>query len=189
MFLHSFLQVFTVFLALQLVDAASISSLECGACSLLVTHFELKIAAVDPNKKIEVGSFRVSPTGEQKGLKEIGYARSETHLTEIIEHVCDEAKNYKLVMNTNTGKSVYVHKDVSQHLDGDESAKMRSRLQNACNDFIDANEDELLHFLKSAHEKPVKEFCHKTIGVCSSVDVADLPPVPITLADIPEDEL
>ena len=69
------------------------------ACSLLVTHFELKIAGVDPKKKIEVGSFRVSPTGEQKGLKEIGYARSESHLTEIIEHVCDEAKQYKLVVS------------------------------------------------------------------------------------------
>lgn len=105
------------------------------ACSLLVTHFELKIAAVDPKKKIAVGSFRVSPTGEQKGLKEIAYARSESHLTEIIENVCGEAKNYKLVVNTLTGKSVYTHKD-STHLKGDESAKMRAQLQNAVSFFV-----------------------------------------------------
>ncbi|CAI2348129.1 unnamed protein product [Caenorhabditis sp. 36 PRJEB53466] len=178
-----------------LLVAASVQSLECGACSLLVTHFEMKIAAVDPNKKIEVGSFRVSPTGEQKGLKEIGYARSESHLTEIIEHVCDEAKQYKLVVNTLTGKAVHVHKDAT-YLKGDESPKMRSRLQNACNDFLDANEDELLTFLKTAHEEPVKQFCQLELGVCSAVDVAALPPneptlqdEPLNLSDIPDDEM
>ncbi|PIC42169.1 hypothetical protein B9Z55_009333 [Caenorhabditis nigoni] len=188
------LPIILLLLSIPGFNSASVSSLECGACSLLVTHFELKIAGVDPKKKIEVGSFRVSPTGEQKGLKEIGYARSESHLTEIIEHVCDEAKHYKLVVNTITGKSVYVHKDAT-YLKGDESSKMRSRLQNACNDFIDSHEDELLTFLKTAHEEPVKQFCHLEVGVCSSVDVAALPPneppqdETMDLSDIPDDEL
>uniref|UniRef100_A0A1I7T8K7 DUF3456 domain-containing protein n=1 Tax=Caenorhabditis tropicalis TaxID=1561998 RepID=A0A1I7T8K7_9PELO len=193
--MHLFTLVLVVFSSLSGFNSASVSSLDCGACSLLITHFELKIAAVDPKKKIEVGSFRVSPTGEQKGLKEIGYARSESHLTEIIEHVCDEAKQYKLVVNTLTGKSVYVHKDAT-YLKGDESSKMRSQLQNACNDFIDSHEDELLAFLKTSHVEPVKQFCHHDIGVCSSVDVSPLPPndppkeeEPLNLSDIPDDEL
>lgn len=191
LFRMHFVSTLVCLISLSGIQSASVSSLECGACSLLVTHFELKIAAVDPKKKIEVGSFRVSPTGDQKGLKEIGYARSESHLTEIIEHACDDAKHYKLVVNTITGKSVYVHNDAT-HLKGDESPKMRYNLQNACNDFIDSHEDELLGFLKTAHQDPVKQFCQGEMGACTAVDVAPLPAAPeepMDLSDIPDDEI
>uniref|UniRef100_A0A1I7T8K5 SH2 domain-containing protein n=1 Tax=Caenorhabditis tropicalis TaxID=1561998 RepID=A0A1I7T8K5_9PELO len=61
---------------------------------------------------------------------------------------------------------------------------------------VDSHEDELLAFLKTSHEEPVKQFCHHDIGMCSSVDVSPLPPndppkeeEPLNLSDIPDDEL
>ncbi|CAB3401410.1 unnamed protein product [Caenorhabditis bovis] len=171
-----------------------VNLLKQKTCSLLIAQFEHKIAGVDSKKKIHVGSFRVSPDGNQKGLKEIQYSRSETHLSEVLESVCDEAKNYKLVVNPNTGKAVFVHKD-STYLKGDESSRTRAKLQGACNDFVDSHEDEIMRFLKHEHPQPVFEFCHQQISVCTSVDLAPLPEnepkqeEAMTLDDIPDDEV
>ncbi|CAD6192984.1 unnamed protein product [Caenorhabditis auriculariae] len=125
------------------VSSAPSSTLECGACMLIIGQLEAKIALVDPKKTIESGSYRVSPTGEQKGLQQIPLARSESHIIDLIENICDEAKNFKRVVNTLTGKAVYVHKD-STYLRGEEDGKLRAKLLHSCSDFIDDNEEEIL---------------------------------------------
>lgn len=41
------------------------------ACMLVVREFDKSIKAVDPKKMTTVGSFRVDPKGNQKGLVEV----------------------------------------------------------------------------------------------------------------------
>ncbi|VDK22085.1 unnamed protein product [Anisakis simplex] len=53
--------------------AVSQSSLACGACSLIINELEAGIASVDSGKKIQIGSFRVDPKGDQNGLNEVCY--------------------------------------------------------------------------------------------------------------------
>ena len=65
---------------------------------LIVKEMEEEIAKVDPKKMIDVGSFRLDPNGEQKGLQQVAFARSEGHLLDLIEKVCDKAKEYKLTV-------------------------------------------------------------------------------------------
>ena len=60
----------------------------------MMEEVEYAITAVDPKKKIQTGSFRVGPDGELTGVKKIQYARSETHLTEVLEVVCERFKDY-----------------------------------------------------------------------------------------------
>ena len=67
---------------------------------------------VDPNKKVEVGSFRLSGDGNQNGRKlvslywwqlaqnlvsvsfQIPYARSNEHLSEVVDTVCKNFEDY-----------------------------------------------------------------------------------------------
>lgn len=165
-----------IFIALVgYTSATPSSSLECGACTLIISRSEFRIAQINPEKMIEVGSFRVSPDGKQKGLKQIPYARSEAHLTEILEKICDDTQHYKLIINPITGKKVYAH-NASTYIKGEDGKGMQSKLHNACNDLIDSSEDEIITFLKTSHEDAVKEYCHVEIGACTAVDVAPLPP-------------
>ncbi|PAV88901.1 hypothetical protein WR25_02747 [Diploscapter pachys] len=142
---------------------------------LIVKEMEEEIAKVDPKKMIDVGSFRLDPNGEQKGLQQVAFARSEGHLLDLIERVCDKAKEYKLTVNTLTGKAVYVHKDFT-YLRGDESKGIRSKLQNACESFIESREDELLKLLREKRGDQTKHICTLELNVCSSVDVSAFPP-------------
>ena len=66
---------------------------------------------VDPKKKVEVGSFRISGDGTQEGRKLVGfwslkvlkvnhpncqipYARSNEHLSEVVDTVCKNFEDY-----------------------------------------------------------------------------------------------
>lgn len=42
------------------------------ACRMVIQELEFSIGEIDPKKKIEVGSFRVDPSGNQK-LNEVSF--------------------------------------------------------------------------------------------------------------------
>lgn len=162
-------------LVLPVPCAALAATFMCGACTLLVRELEWKIAELKTGEKVQVGSFRIDDKGNQQGINKIPYARSEVHIHEILEDACFRSKEYALVVNPTTGKGVYVPR-LSTDLNGDDSAAVQSKLQNACSDFLDDHEDELVNFLKKEHEEPIKEFCHFQLKICTAVDMIPLPP-------------
>uniref|UniRef100_A0A0N5ADE1 DUF3456 domain-containing protein n=1 Tax=Syphacia muris TaxID=451379 RepID=A0A0N5ADE1_9BILA len=133
------------------------------ACSLVITELESGIASVGSNKKIQVGSFRVNPNGNQEGLSSIPYARSEAHIHELLDSICDKSNQYVLAVHPTTGKSVYVRKDKTSS-DGDNSKFTLAKLNHACSDFLDDYEDDVVKFIREKHADPVREFCHTRIG-------------------------
>lgn len=157
--------------------AGAASNIKCGACSLVITELEAGIAAVGSDKKIQVGSFRVDPHGNQEGLNKIPYARSETHIHELLDSICDKSQQYALVVHPTTGKSVYVRKDLT-YLTGESDKSTLAKLNHACSDFLDDHEDEVVKFVGEVHDDPIREFCHAKTGVCTSVDVTRFPPPP-----------
>ncbi|NXE31019.1 CNPY2 protein, partial [Ardeotis kori] len=81
--------------------------LHCGACRALVDELEWEIAQVDPRKTIQMGSFRINPDGSQS-VVEVPYARSEAHLTELLERVCEKMKEYGEKTDPSTHRKSYV---------------------------------------------------------------------------------
>ncbi|XP_063120332.1 protein canopy homolog 2 isoform X1 [Rattus norvegicus] len=81
--------------------------LHCGACRALVDELEWEIARVDPKKTIQMGSFRINPDGSQS-VVEVPYARSEAHLTELLEEICDRMKEYGEQIDPSTHRKNYV---------------------------------------------------------------------------------
>ncbi|KAE9556259.1 hypothetical protein FO519_000598 [Halicephalobus sp. NKZ332] len=159
-------------LLLPIVIASKETSLPCGACLMIVTEVEKAVRAVDPRKKISVGSFRVDPKGNQN-INEIPYARSEVFLTEALEDVCDKYKKYTQAVHPVSGKLTYVHEDLVvqyKRING-----KTSKLHDACNDIIDNHEADIMRFMSRESDSSVHEFCHTTIGVCSAVDAIPFP--------------
>nr|XP_004225596.1 protein canopy homolog 2-like [Ciona intestinalis] len=78
-------------------------NLYCGACKAIMHEVDYSIQQVDPNKKIDVGSFRVDPNGKTRTVQK-SYARSESHLTGLLERVCSEiSDNYVESKDPETG--------------------------------------------------------------------------------------
>lgn len=102
------------------------------ACRALVDELEWEISQVDPRKTIQMGSFRINPDGSQSvvevrpprvsslpkpllgspltppGALQVPYARSEAHLTELLERVCEKMKEYGEKEDPATHRKSYV---------------------------------------------------------------------------------
>lgn len=68
-------------------------TLKCLVCQNVVKEFEAAIFKVDPKKVIDTGTWRVNEGGEQK-RQIIPYARSQMHLLELTEKVCEQFEEY-----------------------------------------------------------------------------------------------
>lgn len=86
--MRELLHLTVVAIAISLSTCTPTSTFECGGwfslfilivflfrifvgCVLLITEMEAKIRLENPDKKIEVGSFRLSPNGEQLGIQQV----------------------------------------------------------------------------------------------------------------------
>lgn len=79
-----------VILSVNIVAAVRpISSKEtkCLVCKITILEMEKAIAQVDPQKTVEVGGFRMDPSGNSNN-KKIQLSKSEMYLTELMENIC-----------------------------------------------------------------------------------------------------
>ncbi|XP_048347261.1 protein canopy homolog 2 isoform X2 [Sphaerodactylus townsendi] len=144
--------------------------LHCGACRALVDELEWEISQVDPKKTIQMGSFRINPDGSQS-VVEVPYARSEAHLTELLERICENMKEYGEKVDPSTHRKSYVRvishdgtkMDLSEtQFDGD----VTSSLKFACERIAEEYEDELVEFFSHEAENVKDRLCSKRTDLC-----------------------
>lgn len=80
--------------------------LYCSACKAIVDELNHSISQVDPKKTINVGGFRLNPDGTMKD-KKVPLARSETHLNELLDGVCNSMSDYALYVDPDTQHKQY----------------------------------------------------------------------------------
>ncbi|XP_066193574.1 protein canopy homolog 2 [Sylvia atricapilla] len=144
--------------------------LHCGACRALVDELEWEIAQVDPRKTIQMGSFRINPDGSQS-VVEVPYARSEAHLTELLERVCEKMKEYGEKLDPATHRKSYVrvisHDGTKMDLSGVKfDGDVTSSLKFACESIAEEYEDELIEFLSHEAENVKDRLCSKRTDLC-----------------------
>ncbi|XP_063300810.1 protein canopy homolog 2 [Pelobates fuscus] len=144
--------------------------LHCGACRALVDEIEWEISQVDPKKTIKKKSFRINPDGTQSAT-EVPYARSEVHLMELLERVCEKMRDYGEKTDSNTQRKTYVRvlsrdgktMDASNtNLD----SEMISNLKFTCERIVEEYEDELFEFFSHEAENVKDKLCSKRTDLC-----------------------
>ncbi|XP_038608886.1 protein canopy homolog 2 [Tachyglossus aculeatus] len=146
--------------------------LRCGACRALVDELEWEIARVDPRKTIQMGSFRINPDGSQS-VVEVPYARSEAHLTELLERVCEQMKEYGEQPDPGGQRKNYVRvaarpgPDPGPQLEGVRlDGDIASSLKFACESIVEEFEDELIEFFSHEAENVKDRLCSKRTDLC-----------------------
>ncbi|NWW95377.1 CNPY2 protein, partial [Rhynochetos jubatus] len=155
---------------LPVAGARRSQDLHCGACRALVDELEWEIAQVDPRKTIQMGSFRINPDGSQS-VVEVPYARSEAHLTELLERVCEKMKEYGEKVDPSTHRKSYVrvisHDGTKMDLSGVKiDGDVASSLKFACESIAEEYEDELIEFLSHEADNVKDRLCSKRTDLC-----------------------
>ncbi|XP_013869295.1 protein canopy-1 [Austrofundulus limnaeus] len=149
--------------------------LYCSACKAIVDELNYSIKQVDPKKTINVGSFRLNPDGTMKD-KKVPFARSETHLSELLEGVCNSMSDYALYTDPDTQDQQYRRfaprssetmgdlPDFKQFkFDGPEAS---DSLKFACETVVEELEDDIVSLFSRDGENVKEELCSRVSGYC-----------------------
>ncbi|KAK7115909.1 protein canopy homolog 2-like [Littorina saxatilis] len=150
--------------------------LYCSICRAVVDEVHARIGDVDPSKKVKVGSFRVDPEGNQK-LVEKQYARSDVHLTEVFEDVCNTMDDYALTQAPGGKIGITrIKSRTGEDLDTTNvgyNENLRQTFKAYCESMIEDFEDEMLGLFKLENLQSVEaEICGEVAKACSEDDLA-----------------
>ncbi|XP_063217584.1 protein seele [Bacillus rossius redtenbacheri] len=162
------------------VSADQSKQLRCLVCRHVVDEIDNIIQKVDPKKKVSVGGYRLDSNGNQK-QKSVPFARSEMHLTEVMETVCDKMDDYVrgtyktsgeltvLRLITEDGKMNPLLSEVDLIQDSD----LNKSLKFYCEGIVEEFEDNILRlFGKDAKNIDIK-LCTDEAALCSQTEPDD----------------
>ncbi|XP_023025935.1 canopy family protein seele isoform X2 [Leptinotarsa decemlineata] len=144
-------------------------------CETSVQEVAKAINKLDPNKKVDVGGYRLDIDGNYNH-KAISEAKSELALSEIIENVCEKMDNYvratwksngtltllKMISDEGTMSPNFGDVDILQDDDLNKSLKYY------CEEFMGEYEEDLIKLYQEEHEDVQKEFCVLQTKLCPS---------------------
>ncbi|MCJ8744658.1 hypothetical protein PDJAM_G00121260 [Pangasius djambal] len=144
--------------------------IKCGACRALVDEMEWAVSQVDPKKMIKTGSFRINPDGSQS-TKDVPFARSEGHLLELMEGVCEKMKDYGETLDSATNRKTYVRFMAREGTSPDISnvsydSRVTADLKFACEAIVEQHEDEIIEFFSHETDNVKDKLCSKRTDLC-----------------------
>jgi len=149
-------------------------TLKCLVCRSIVEEFEAAIYKIDPKKVVEGGSYRIAGDGSQPGTRNVPYARSQTHLNELIENICEKMEDYAQARWKKSGKATLirmVNPDGNMNpnfgkVDVVQDDDLNSALKFHCQTIVEDNEDDFLSVLAKENQNPVDEICVDRTDIC-----------------------
>ncbi|CAN9502861.1 unnamed protein product [Ophioblennius macclurei] len=150
--------------------------LYCSACKAIVDEMKYSISQVDPKKTINVGSFRLNPDGTMTD-KKVPLARSETHLSELLEGVCHSMSDYALHVDPDTKQKQYLRfAPRSSGATGDfpdfqnfqfDGPEASSALKFACETLVEELEDDIIAAFSRGGDVAHDHLCTRASGYCT----------------------
>jgi len=148
--------------------------LYCSACRAIGDEINYSISQVDPKKMLAVGSFRLSPDGTMKD-KKVPFARSETHISELLEGVCGSMSDYALYEDPETKRKSYkrfaprgengAFPDIDNFkFDGGPDSS--NDLKFACETIVEELEDDIITLFAQSSDDAVDKLCNEVSDFC-----------------------
>jgi len=158
----------------------SIKTLNCLVCKFLVEEIEALIFKVDPHKKVETGTWRLAGDGTQEGRKTIPYARSNEHLSEVVDSVCKGFEDYAQATSKAGGEPTLIRLMTHQgnmnprmsEVDIVPDDDLNTRLKFYCENIVEDQEENILQlFAKEGKDMDI-ELCSKRTSLCEAEEPA-----------------
>ncbi|XP_022329405.2 protein canopy homolog 2-like [Crassostrea virginica] len=174
--------IFIFLISFFTLEAKRDEELYCAVCRALVDEVNHSISLVNSKQKVQVGSFRVDSKGNQKTV-EVPLARSEIHLTEVFETICEKFRQYGNTKNELGKKSVVrmvsrdgkplVLKDIHITMEG------MKLLTHTCENIAEEYEDQIIRAFRDGELPEVEQkVCGRLAGYCTEEDLSSPMPEP-----------
>eukprot|EP00095_Tigriopus_kingsejongensis_P009227 maker-scaffold851_size88925-snap-gene-0.21 protein:Tk09227 transcript:maker-scaffold851_size88925-snap-gene-0.21-mRNA-1 annotation:"canopy homolog 2 precursor" len=153
-------------------------TLKCLVCQSLMDEFASAIYKVDPKKMVDTGTFRINGKGDQK-RSVLPFARSQIHLMELVDSVCDGFEDYAQGTDKATGEPLIIRLTTPQGnmnpnfglVDIVPDEELNTKLKFHCQSIVEDNEDDLTELLvDQANDATLKQqICVEKSRLCQRV--------------------
>ncbi|XP_020282752.1 protein seele [Pseudomyrmex gracilis] len=150
--------------------------LKCLVCRTIMKEFEAEVFKANPNKVVEVGSFRLDANGNAMH-KTVPLSQSEMHLSDILENLCGKfgenyvrarkrSNNQLILMNlfSPSGGMNSMMSEVDIVQDGD----LNKSLEHYCNAIVEEFEEDIVAIYVSDADDKKEGFCRDISGLCEN---------------------
>ncbi|XP_028136294.1 protein seele [Diabrotica virgifera virgifera] len=149
------------------------TELRCLVCEKSIYELTKKVNRLDPNKKVDVGGYRLDVDGNY-GHKSIPQTRSELALSELIEGVCTEMDNYVRAKRKRDGSLTLLNmlsEDGTMNPDWSEvdiiqDGDLNKSLKYYCESIMEEYEDEIIKLYQEDETDVSDTFCVKQSNIC-----------------------
>lgn len=165
---------------LRITTAKKDEVLYCSACRAIADELNYSISQTDPKKTIHVGGFRVQPDGSLRD-KKVPFARSETHLTELLEGVCNSMSDYALHEDPETKEKSYKRFAPRSNGNSQDSGDFpdfnnfkfsgpegSDSLKFACESIVEELEDDIISLFAHESDQAGDRLCGEISGHCKA---------------------
>lgn len=159
----------------------------------MVDEVHHSISQVDPKKTVQVGSFRVDSRGNQ-ATHEKPYARSEIHLIETLESICEKFRDYSETTDSAGHKTVIrtsSRNGLPLKLSNIKlSAEKQQLFKFKCEHLIEDYEEDMIGIFRKEgipEEKVEQIICGDIVSVCTAEELNT--PLPEAELNVPEDSV
>lgn len=154
---------------------SDVNHLKCLVCQRVVEEMEKEIDSISPNKKINVGSYRLD---DKSDPVKIEYRRSEIFLTELMDTVCNKMDDYARAVYKSSGQLTVIPliKDGKVNPILDEvnlvtDADLNKSLKHYCQQILDEYEDDVVNLFRNSVDNIDIRLCSEAAKLCNqSID-------------------
>ncbi|KAJ8924438.1 hypothetical protein NQ315_007234 [Exocentrus adspersus] len=174
-----YLALFSVFVyyaqAQSLVQDAKYNNkeLRCLVCQKSIEELEAEIKKIDPESTVDVGGYRLDAEGNYNH-KTVSMAKSEIHLSEMMETVCKKMDNYvRALWKSNGTLTLFTMLSPDGTMNGDfdsvdliQDMDLNESLKYYCEGIVEEYEEILIKLYQQEAEDVKTRFCFTETGVC-----------------------
>lgn len=164
---------------LAFVNSTEIDSkfLRCLVCRSTMDELKAELGKLDPSIQIEIGNYRMDAEGNTI-MKKLPAARSEIHISDTIDEICEKMSDYVRATNKITGQLTILNlmsptggmNPAMSEVDLIQDSDLNKSLKYYCEGIVEEFEDSIISLFREGDTEVRRKLCTDTAQLCSPDD-------------------
>ncbi|XP_047360544.1 protein seele [Vespa velutina] len=151
--------------------------LKCLVCRATIDELKTELGKIDPSIEIEVGNYRMDAKGNSI-TKKVSKARSEIHISETIDEICEKMSDYVRATYKTNGQLTILNLMSSSGVMNPEMSKvdliqdndLNKSLKYYCEGIVEEFEEPIISLFSKGETMIRRKLCTDIAKICDSED-------------------
>ncbi|XP_035728059.1 protein seele-like [Vespa mandarinia] len=151
--------------------------LRCLVCRATIDELKTELGKIDPSIEIEVGNYRMDAKGNSI-TKKVSKARSEIHISETIDEICEKMSDYVRATYKTNGQLTILNLMSSSGVMNPEMSKvdliqdndLNKSLKYYCEGIVEEFEEPIISLFSKGETMIRRKLCTDIAKICDSED-------------------